>query len=1017
MSDREWGQRIHEDSDALKAAEGAEADGACPSNDLKGLLNAIVSQISEADRRQTTTLSQMQERLSHLGKDAKSLRERVPDQFQAAFERIEYGMADLAARISEAVVQQPHVPDFTQPAHAGNVVEFPAAPVAEALAQYDEPVPAPPQAAQQPVQSFEPPVALRSAQPVAAIRNEPAPVKAPADFDTFDVIESLPGDVTAPWDHESADALADLYQPDTASHVADPYGHANSEPSRLYAAVPATAAPTQPGLPVAVDQTWFEKRFTEIAERLDASLADIRPDQSFFALGQRLDQFERNFAQALDNVATRKDVESVHLIEANLGELVSHLENTAAQLERIDHLETQMASLADRLNELHQLANESMGTGYPPNADVAAVARAAAQEAASHFASLSPAAVPAHGIAEMHALLERSMRDARHSEENTSALLDTLQQAMIRLLDRMDTIEFNQLQQANAVAGVAPDHTAVHADKLSHVYDFDQDEPQAFGIRGRDVHQARREALEEAIPGLKELAEPAFKNADRIAENEHGDSEPAPSDTAPRAADKLRQDFIADARRAKMRLAAEKDASDVVVPMPSPAPAAAGKSAEKGARAAVAATAGMSLKQQISPRVIALSVALLLAGGAYFFMSSRSAQKLPAAPVAQSGAQTGNAEAVQAPMQRAPTKSVDATPPAALTAPRGEAPPPDADFSKPADGKAAPQLNMQESTHGEIVPDDITVGSTSVPMNGVSVATDANITAEEWARARRQHAMATVSTKLGQAASDQPATNVVRTALAPYATGAAQAQSAEQNSIASNPMLGKASPLDLPPATVGPLSLRLAAANGDPSAQFEVGARLAEGKGTDQNFKEAAKWYQRSASQGFVQAQYRLGTLFERGLGMKADEARAKDWYLRAAEQGNIKAMHNLAVLNANSHNGTPDYASASKWFTEAAQRGLPDSQFNLAVLYENGLGVTPDARESYKWLSLSARAGDKEAIRRRDIMRGKLTAEELAEADAMVKSFQVKASDPLANDARRAGEAWKANATPGDNG
>ena len=43
MSDREWGQRIHEDSDALKAAEGAEADGACPSNDLKGLLNAIVS--------------------------------------------------------------------------------------------------------------------------------------------------------------------------------------------------------------------------------------------------------------------------------------------------------------------------------------------------------------------------------------------------------------------------------------------------------------------------------------------------------------------------------------------------------------------------------------------------------------------------------------------------------------------------------------------------------------------------------------------------------------------------------------------------------------------------------------------------------------------------------------------------------------------------------------------------------------------------------------------------------------
>ena len=49
---------------------------------------------------------------------------------------------------------------------------------------------------------------------------------------------------------------------------------------------------------------------------------------------------------------------------------------------------------------------------------------------------------------------------------------------------------------------------------------------------------------------------------------------------------------------------------------------------------------------------------------------------------------------------------------------------------------------------------------------------------------------------------------------------------------------------------------------------------MAEGKGTTQNFKDAAKWYQRSAAKGFVQAQYRLGTLDERGLGLKADQAR-----------------------------------------------------------------------------------------------------------------------------------------------
>ena len=43
----------------------------------------------------------------------------------------------------------------------------------------------------------------------------------------------------------------------------------------------------------------------------------------------------------------------------------------------------------------------------------------------------------------------------------------------------------------------------------------------------------------------------------------------------------------------------------------------------------------------------------------------------------------------------------------------------------------------------------------------------------------------------------------------------------------------------LPPATVGPFSLRIAAAKGDASAQFEVASRLAEGKGLDQDLKEA----------------------------------------------------------------------------------------------------------------------------------------------------------------------------------
>jgi localization factor PodJL len=219
-----------------------------------------------------------------------------------------------------------------------------------------------------------------------------------------------------------------------------------------------------------------------------------------------------------------------------------------------------------------------------------------------------------------------------------------------------------------------------------------------------------------------------------------------------------------------------------------------------------------------------------------------------------------------------------------------------------------------------------------------------------------------------------------------------------------------AKPLALPPALVGPYSLRLAAAQGDPSAQYEVAVRLAQGKGdTDQDLKEAAQWYQRSATSGFAMAQFRLGTLYERGVGVPTDSARAQVWYARAAEQGNVKAMHNLAVLIAAS--GKPDYATAARWFTEAAERGLSDSQYNLAMLYENGLGVAKDAKTAYKWLLLAARSNDAEAKSRRDAVAATLTPAVRAAVEDATKAWRARPADPVANDSRLAGQAWKRHA------
>ena len=1024
MSNSDWHQRVRQEAETFMA-EGAESNGeSCRAGDLKGLLHSIVEQISDADRRHSETLSQMQERLSSMGHEARSMRTRVPENFQPAFERIEAGMSELASRIAEV-----------NPSHGHDVGPVPELTARQSPAPSDSQIA--PQASVQPfappsAATSEPPMALRSAldqnQQSQSRKREEETNRGYAGVDTFDVIESLPGNTSDPWDRDSAEALANLYDPvDQSFNPGASNFTPEAEAPRPYqVAAAAATAPVQPGT---ADHSWFESRFSEIASHIDQALADVRPDQSFFAIGQRLDQFERHFGQAFENVATRGDVESVRLIEAHMSELVDHLENTSVQLARLDALENQIGKIAEKLEDVHRVALDGVPgdqySGEQPAVDVAAIAKAAAREAASFIAAAQQPEQLGFDADEMRSLFERTMSEVRLGDENTTVLLDTLQQAMIRLLDRVDAIELNQHRSAEMQSQASPhDYARAPAG-------FNTDSGHTFGHEPKN-----RPALDAAVAAVasdKSRSSPfqhapgndydfadEFSPSDRRAysEPELPQLQPAPPQSAPlRSPEKLRQDFIADARRAKKRLANENvsQSDEVVINKPEDIETLkANKDPAKPVtkpQTTVAKPAQEKAGLGISPRVVAIVLAsVVAAGGAWYFMPGSNSKRASMVGAAKNSTLVSKEAAANPANAGASDKMTDANP-AAPGAKPTMAPPPDADFAPQENpGKTAPELNLHSTTHGQILPEDSTLSGHNVPMQGITVSTDHNVGAADIERVRRQQAMASVSSNLGLAAGDviQPTpAALVPDAIENPAPGAAY------EVVARKPN----GPLDMPPATVGPLSLRLAAANGDASAEFEVGARLAEGKGTTQNFKDAAKWYQRSAAKGFVQAQYRLGTLYERGLGMKADQARAEDWYTRAAEQGNVKAMHNLAVLSANQRGGSPDYAKAASWFSKAADYGLADSQFNLAVLYENGLGVPEDLKLAYKWLSLAARSGDKEAIRRRDILKGKLPADDLVAAEGLVTTYKAASIDKMANDARTAGEAWKHSTTTDDNG
>ncbi|KPK25754.1 MAG: hypothetical protein AMJ61_11050 [Desulfobacterales bacterium SG8_35_2] len=82
----------------------------------------------------------------------------------------------------------------------------------------------------------------------------------------------------------------------------------------------------------------------------------------------------------------------------------------------------------------------------------------------------------------------------------------------------------------------------------------------------------------------------------------------------------------------------------------------------------------------------------------------------------------------------------------------------------------------------------------------------------------------------------------------------------------------------------------------DAKAQFERGLMYYWGQGTPQNYKEALKWFNKSAKQGNPDAQYVLGGMYYLGDGVQQDYVLAHMWFDLAAAQGNVKALEIMGI-------------------------------------------------------------------------------------------------------------------------
>lgn len=231
----------------------------------------------------------------------------------------------------------------------------------------------------------------------------------------------------------------------------------------------------------------------------------------------------------------------------------------------------------------------------------------------------------------------------------------------------------------------------------------------------------------------------------------------------------------------------------------------------------------------------------------------------------------------------------------------------------------------------------------------------------------------------------------------------------------STPATLAAGRFQVDPATIGdiptevPAGLRQAALSGDAAALYEIGARLAEGRGMVEDLTAAVRLFERASQAGLPPAQERLAAMFEKGFGVGRDLKRAVFWYERAALGGNVRAMHNLATLLASGASGKPDYGMALRWYTEAAEAGFRDSQFNTGLLLSRGIGSKSNPPGAFQWFSIAAAQGDAEAARKRDELAARLTPADLKNAKAAADHWRPRAVDPIANEPPAAIPEWTA--------
>lgn len=169
-------------------------------------------------------------------------------------------------------------------------------------------------------------------------------------------------------------------------------------------------------------------------------------------------------------------------------------------------------------------------------------------------------------------------------------------------------------------------------------------------------------------------------------------------------------------------------------------------------------------------------------------------------------------------------------------------------------------------------------------------------------------------------------------------------------------------------------------------AMNRLGVMYQEGTVLLRDYTESTRLFCQAADAGDANGQFNCGLAYRLGNGVEKDITKAIEEWEASGAQGNVAALNLLGQLYIQGEDIDRDPAKALGYFEQTANQGNAMGLFELGRYYAEGDAV--DLPRAYSYANLAAVRQHPEAAALRDQLEGQMSAAEIAQGQALSKTW-----------------------------